>query len=454
MKKSILGFMLFVVCFGINNLTAQNIYTYAGNGGAVFSGDGGQATSAELYYPQGVCVDDSGNVYIADNNNAVRKVDHVTGIITTVAGTGVGGISPDGGQATASPIIQPLAVAVDDSGNIYFSETANNKIRMVVKKTGVLTTVAGSGNYGYNGDGGQATAAEIFYPYGLAVDAAHNIYFADEDNYRIRKVTHSTGIITTLAGNGTMGYNNDGIQATAAELNYPTGVALDATGNVYISDYGNQRVRMVDISSGLISTFAGNGTPGSSGDGTQATTAELNYPAGVAFDGSGDLFIADEHNQKVREIDGITGVITTVAGNGYLSGGFSGDGGLATLAELWWDYSVTVDKSGNLFIADANNNRIREVKGISTSVSNISQPNQIEIYPNPVSDRLYINGIKQSSAVKLYTLSGQIIWVGKCSSNNSKMEIPVNNLLTGIYFLEVLSPDGQRTVTKVDVIRN
>jgi len=288
----------------------------------------------------------------------------------------------------------------------------------------------------------------------LVVDAAHNIYFADEDNYRIRKVTHSTGIINTIAGDGTMGYNNDGIQATAAELNYPTSVALDANGNVYISDYANNRIRKVDMSSGLISTFAGNGTPGSNGDGSPATTAELNYPAGVAFDGSGNLFIADEHNQKVREVDGITGIINTVAGNGYLAGGFSGDGGLATLAELWWDYGVAVDKSGNLFIADANNNRIREVIGIPTGVSTTLPNSAIEIYPNPASDNVYISGLKQNSLLNLYTLTGQLVWSENSVSHNLTTEIPVSNLPNGIYFLKVQSADGGIVTKKIEVIKN
>lgn len=454
MKKTLLYFSFFVFSFSFYALQAQNIYTYAGNGGITFSGDGGQATAAEIYYPEGVCVDDSGNVYIADGNNAIRKVHYSTGIITTVAGTGVGGITADGGQATASEILQPLDVAVDDSGNIYFSETGNNKIRMVRKKTGILTTIAGTGSYGYSGDGGPATAAEIFYPYGIFLDAAHNVYFNDEDNYRVRKVTYSTGIITTIAGDGTMGYNNDGIQATAAELNYPTGVALDTKGNVYIADYGNHRIRMVNVSSGIISTYAGDGTPGSSGDGTQATAAELNFPAGVAFDKSGNLYIADEHNNKVREVDSLTGIITTVAGNGYLPGGFSGDGGLATAAELWYDYGVALDKSGNLFIADANNNRIREVTSITTSIGNIADNTNIEIHPNPSNDVVYVSGVKPSSLLNLYTLTGQQIWNKCITSSQSPVEIPVNSLPVGIYLLEIESPDGTRVIKKLEVTKN
>lgn len=452
MKKPLLYFSYLIFNFSFYSLHAQDIYTYAGNGTAAFAGDGGQASAAELTYPEGVCVDDSGNVYIADGNNAIRKVNHVTGIITTVAGTGVGGISPDGGQATSSQILQPLDVAVDDSGNIYFSETANNKIRIVTKKTGILSTIAGIGSYGFSGDGGPATAAEIFYPYGLVVDAAHDVYFADEDNYRIRKVTYSTGIINTLAGNGTMGYNNDGIQATAAELNYPTGVALDEMGNVYISDYGNHRIRMVDISNGIISTYAGDGTPGSNGDGSPATAAQLNYPAGVAFDINGNLYIADEHNNKVREVDSLTGIITTVAGNGAV--GNSGDGGLAIAAELQYDYGVAVDKSGNFFIADAGNNKVREVIGIPTGISYTLLNSSIEIYPNPASDKMYVSGLQQNSLLKLYTITSQLVWSENSINNSWITEIPLSNLPNGIYFLNVQSSDGSIVTKKIEVIKN
>ncbi len=325
---------------------------------------------------------------------------------------------------------------------------------MVVKKTGILTTIAGTGTGGYSGDGGPATAAELFFPYGLVVNAAHDVYFDDEDNYRIRKVSHSTGIITTIAGNGTPGYNNDGIQATAAELNYPAGVALDSKGNIFIADYGNHRIRMVDISGGLISTYAGDGTPGSIGDGTQATAAELNFPAEVAFDQSGNLYIADEHNQKIREVDSITGIITTVAGKGYEPGGFSGDGGLATAAELWYDYGVALDKSGNIFIADANNNRIREVKSITTIAESIANKKDIEIYPNPSNDEVYINGVSSASSLILYTLTGQEVWSDNTNLSASAIEISVKNLPPGIYFLKMQSQDGSITVKKVEVIKN
>jgi trimeric autotransporter adhesin len=451
MKIILPGFLILIVNFSFN-ICAQTISTYAGNGSSTFSGNGGPATAAELYYPEGVCVDDSGNVFVADNNNAVWKVSSSTGIIKIIAGTGIGGISPDGGLASVSQILQPLDVAVDDSGNVYFSENGANKIRMVKASTGILSTMAGNGTYGFYGDGGPATAAEIWYPFGLVVDSAQNIYFADEDNYRIRKITHSTGIITTIAGNGTVGYNNDGIQATAAYLNYPAGVALDKAGNVYIADYGNHRVREVSVSSGIISTFAGVGTPGLSGDGGLATAAELNYPAGVAFDNTGNLYIADEHNGEVREVNNLSGIITDVAGNGI--SGFSGDGGPATAAELEYDYGVAIDNNNNIFIADAQNNRVREVKGVITNAIKISNSDLVKMFPNPANDKVYISGLKKGTLLELYSITGQLIWSENNSANTSITEIPVNNFQDGIYFLRIQFPDGSILAKKIVVQKN
>ncbi|MEI6821811.1 MAG: T9SS type A sorting domain-containing protein, partial [Bacteroidota bacterium] len=349
--------------YRIRKVTASTgiITTVAGNGITYgYSGDGGAATSAELSYPQGVALDASGNIYIADQNNQrVRKVTASTGIISTVAGNGTTGFTGDGGAATSAELYYPTGVALDASGNIYIADIFNQRIRKVTASTGIITTVAGNGTSGFAGDGGAATSAELYYPTGVALDASGNIYIADYGNNRIRKVTASTGIITTVAGNGTSGFAGDESAATSAELYNPTRVAIDASGNIYIADYLNQRIRKVTASTGIITTVAGNGTTGFTGDGGAATSAELYYPTGVALDASGNIYIADQSNQRVRKVTASTGIITTVAGNG--TAGFAGDGGAASSAEISSPMGVALDASGNIYIADYGNHRIREV---------------------------------------------------------------------------------------------
>jgi hypothetical protein len=348
------------------------ISTLAGNGTAGFSGNGGLATGAELDEPSGVAVDTSGNLYIADYyNNRIRKVTASTGDISTVAGNGTAGYSGDGGAATSAELYWPYGVAVDMSGNIYIADSTNERIRKVTASTGVISTVAGNGTVGHSGDGGAATSAELDNPHGVAIDGSGNIYIADGYNNRIRKVTVSTGTITTVAGNGTAGYSGDGGAATSAELDWPFGVALDTSGNIYIGDYNNNRVRKVTVSTGIITTVAGDGykigrgnSGGYSGDGGLATSAELNQPLGVAVDVSGNIYIADLFNYRIRKVTVSTGIISTVAGDG--TAGYAGDGGSATSAEIYAS-GVALDNAGTIYIADVNNQRVRAVGGVGPS---------------------------------------------------------------------------------------
>jgi hypothetical protein len=286
-----------------------------------------------------------------------------TATASTVAGTGTVGYTGDNGAATGATFSSPSAVAYDAKGDLFIADTKNNVIREV-SAAGVVTTVAGNGIEGYSGDGGAATNAELNSPTGIAVDSSGNLFIADSQNNRIREV--SNGTITTVAGNGTAGFSVDGGPATSAELDLPTAVAVDASGNLYIADTDNQRVR--EVSSGNISTVAGNGVEGFSGDGGPATSAELDTPTGVAVDASGNLFIADSHNNRIREVS--NGTISTIAGSGAVTfaGGFSGDGGNATAAQLAKPTGVALDAAGNIYIADTNNNRVREVGngGIAT----------------------------------------------------------------------------------------
>jgi sugar lactone lactonase YvrE len=331
------------------------ISTVAGNGTSGFSGDGGLAIAAQLNSPDNVAIDSKRNLYIADTvNNRIRKVTRA-GIISAVAGKEIGGYSGDGGRATAAQLNKPTGVAVDSKGNLYIADSQNYRIRKVTA-AGIISTVAGNGTRGYSGDGGLATEAQLNSPRGVVVDSKGDLYIADSQNCRIHKVT-AAGIITTVAGNGTRGYSGDGGAATAAQLYNPRGVVVDFRGNIYIADSSNHRIRKV-TPAGIISTVAGNGTRSDSGNGGLATAAQLNSPEGVAVDSAGNLYIADTGNQRIRKVTP-AGIISTVAGNGTL--GYSGDQARATAAQLNLPDSVAIDSAGNLYIADTVNNRIRKV---------------------------------------------------------------------------------------------
>jgi RHS repeat-associated protein len=339
----------------LNKNNAKIITTIAGNGTYGYSGDGGPATDAALYNPHGVAVDAVGNIYIADwINHRIRKVD-TSGIITTVAGNGTEGYSGDGGPATEAALNRPACLDVDATGNLYIADQNNHRVRKV-DTSGIITTVAGNGVQGYSGDDGPATEAEMNLPVGVDVDALGNLYIVEHYGHRIRKVD-AGGIITTVAGTGNGGYNGDGISATEARIFFPEDVVLDDAGNLYIADFINDRIRKVDTS-GIITTVAGNGTGGYSGDGGPATEAMLQGPAGVELDSAGNLYIACFQGNRIRKVD-TSGIITTVAGNGVQ--GYNGDDGPATEAELNWAAETAMDAAGNLYIADYTNHRIRKV---------------------------------------------------------------------------------------------
>ena len=339
------------------------IYTVAGNGTLGYTGDNGPATSAEIHGPYAVATDSAGDLYIADSgNNVIRKV--ANGVITTVAGNGTMGYSGDTGPATSAQLDAPYGVAVDSAGNLYIADSANNVIRKV--SGGVITTIAGNGTSGYTGDNGPATSAQLFTPSAVALDSAGNLYILDFGNNVIRKVSASSLVITTVAGtNATYGFGGDNGPATSAELYGPNGIAVDSAGNLYIADTSNSRIRKVSASNGVITTFAGNGTPGFAGDGASATSAELNGPWGVAVDSAGNLYIADLGNNRIRKVSG--GEITTVAGNG--TAGYSGDGGAAANAELNGPSAIAPDSAGNFYIADFENDRIRIMSSSSCTYS-------------------------------------------------------------------------------------
>ncbi len=400
MKKVLLALML-LPCLS----HGQTISTFAGTGTLGYTGDGGPATAANIAYPNGAAFDAAGNVYISESwNNVIRKISP-SGIITTVAGTGMAGYSGDGGPATAATLNNPYKVIIDRSGNLLIADFSNHVVRKVTP-AGIISTIVGTGGVsGFSGDGGPATAAKLFQVADIAIDKSDNLYIVDYINYRIRKVT-TAGTISTYAGNGTTGSGGDGGPATAAQLWFPYGVACDASDNLYIADAYNNKIRKV-ATSGIITTVAGTGTPGYGGDGGPATAADLFNPASIAFDAGGNMYIADDLNHRIRKVS-TSGTISTYAGTGVK--GFSGDGGTATAAKLWAPRDVRISPSGNMFISDDSNHRMRVI-----TMSRLGQPvlssETIHIYPNPLTDKIIIEtpAAMAGSTISIINTLGQVL---------------------------------------------
>ncbi len=336
------------------------ISTLAGNGATGYSGDGGPATSASFDYPAGIAVDAANNVYIADAEDyVIRKVDVSSGVITTFAG--------DGQQCYELPTaFCPTSVALDSAGNLFATDANGEVVRRVALSTGAISTYAGNGASGYSGDGGPATAAGLS-PGALATDATGNLYIADGN--RVREVLASNGIIRLIAGDGTGGYSGDGGSATAigASMAEPAAVAVDSSGNIYVADTNNSAIRKITSSTGIISTVAGGGPCCYSGDNgtTLAVNASLAAPQGVAVDSAGNIYIGDTSNNVIRKVSASTGIITTVAGNH--TAGHSGDGGAATAAQLDSPRGLAIDSAGNLYIADTFGRSVRKVTPLGSS---------------------------------------------------------------------------------------
>lgn len=342
-----------ILCDGLQGQTYR-VDTYAGSPRSV--GDGRAPERMRLLYPTTAVRDSRGVFYIADSDHHRVRMWAPDGTLSTVAGIGIVGYCGDGGPAVSACLNTPYYVAIDRSGDLYIAEKYGHRVRRVSAATGVINTVAGTGEPGFTGDGGLAERARLNNPTGLAFDAGGNLYVADMFNHRIRRIGRD-GIIRTIAGTGEAGFGGDGGPATAARLYYPTEVVIDRDGNLVIADYLNARIRRVD-SAGIIHTVAGNGKEGFSGDGGPAVNASLYLPWSVTAGPDGSIYIGDGGNNRVRKVDP-TGVISTIAGTGEL--GFSGDGGPATLARLSFPMSAVPDGAGNLYVVDSSNDRIRRI---------------------------------------------------------------------------------------------
>jgi uncharacterized protein (TIGR03437 family) len=414
------------LAFGAWPASSQTIATFAGNGTAAFSGDGSAAVNAALNDSKGMAIDPAGNMYIADSGNArVRKVT-ASGIISTYAGNGVAGFSGDGGLAVNASLNQVMSVALDAAGNLYVADSENRRIRKIAPG-GIITTIAGTGVQGYTGDGGPAASATLGRPVALAVDAGGNLFYVDSVDQCVRRIS-AAGIISTVAGNGVEAFSGDGGLAISASLAFPLGVALDSAGNIYVADANNNRIRMINPG-GIITTVAGDATEGFSGDGGLAVNASINIPSDVAIDGAGNLYIADAGNNRIRMVNP-AGVITTIAG--IADNGFSGDGGSPTLAMLNHPWSVTVSSSGTVYLGDMANFRVREIIPAASGLN-----------PPVISANGVVNG--SSFAIGLGVAPGglaAIFGADFASSNTAAGTVPLPTILgkTSVTFNGVPAP--------------
>lgn len=359
-----LTLLLLVACLAAEPaIPPQPINTVAGTGKPGFAGNGGMATAALLDQPFHCDVDGAGNLYIAEaGNHCIRKVDGKTGIITDIAGTGTKGYSGDGAAATKATLNEPYAVIVGPGGDLYIADRLNAVIRKVDGKTGVISTVAGTGKKGYGGDEGKATAALMREPNDCCLDGKDGLLIADVGDGRIRRLDLKTGIMATFAGTGKPKgkagkQKGDGGPASKASLLGARAVCIDGKGNTYICERQGNAIRKVDAK-GIITTIAGTGAKGYTGDGGDARQATMNGPKGIRCDGQGNIFVVDTENHAIRRIDAKSNVITTVAGGRK---GGDGDGGAATKAGLDRPHGCILDAQGNLYIADTNNHRVRKV---------------------------------------------------------------------------------------------
>ena len=420
---------------------AQTISTIAGDsltGG--FSGDGGAATAAQLNFPTYVTVDIYGNTYVSDNtNHRVRKIT-ASGIITTIAGNGTTTYAGDGSIADSCGLYSPMGLAVDHWGDVYVADAGC--IRKI-DPSGFISTYAGgcaTCTGGYSGDGGQATDAALDRPMGMAIDITGNLYFTEPNFSVVRKIT-PTGIISTVAGIGSEAHDyGDGI-ATATGMFHPSDVAVDGAGNIYVTDFYNLEVRKIDAS-GMMHTVAGG--PGLTFAAGPATASGVGFPNSIAVDGHGNIYITDAGFYFIYKIDS-TGIISKIAGNG--TDGFSGDGGPALSAEIGAYTAVRSDAANNLFFADPANNRVRRISAIpvtNTGVIETPKPSFFTVFPNPTTGKFTIQmtPCPQASSITITDLLGRMVYNCTAAPNTSTAQLDLGHLQPGAYIVKLKNSNG------------
>lgn len=418
-------FIILLLCFAFTT-QSQTITTVAGTGSSGFSGDGGLATTAKLNLPFNLTFDKSDNIYIADTyNNSIRRIDNESGIITTVVGTA--------DKKQISELKTPTGLTFDNNNNLYVADLANLRIRKVNMETGSSMTLVGKKSETEFPNIDDALGG----PFNVVFDKQGNLYVSVNGDSNVKKVDFSTGKVTVIAGSGEVGFSGDGGQATAAKLANPTGLALDGN-NLYISDSGNERIRKVNLSTGIISTIAGTGEKGFLSDEDDASKAQLANPLGLTVDNSGNLYFVDRGNNMVRKITTSTGKISTVVGNG--ESGYSGDGELAKNAKLANPTGVAFNNAGDLYIVDRGNNRIRKIAGLDNEAKeDIALEANINVYPNPSTDKINIelkNNVMLNSAI-LFDINGN-----KANVQMTNNTLNVSKLPRGIYVLKLVTSEG------------
>lgn len=430
-------YIIFILLFCFSNLCISQVIITVAGGGTTGLGDGGPATAAQVNDPHGGIFDKTGNLYFIEaQGHRVRKIA-IDGNISTVAGNGFGGYNGDNIPATSAKLDLPNSIAIDTSGNLLITDAGNFRIRKVDMNSGVITTIAGTGIQGYNGDGIPATAAQISSVWGIVVDSENNIYFSDGLNYRIRKIT-SSGIVSTVCGTGTMGFTGDGGLAASATVSVVFGLAFDGNGNLYFADYNeNNRIRKISTD-GKVITVAGTGLGGYNGENLSALTAQID-PMDIRIDNSGRIYFIDFQNSLIRRIN-TDGRLTTVAGTGV--NGFNGDGILGTAAKIHYPGGLAIDSCGNVYFGDVGNARIRKIAfnpdcvpmAVKDDVTD--KTNGVTLLPNPTAGVVTLTTIAPVHTLAIYNLLGQVV-LQQAGCGKPQQQVDLSTLPPGVYIVQV-----------------
>jgi hypothetical protein len=421
----------------------MRVYTVAGNLTSTALGDGGPATAAQLGNTEGIWMDGTHNLYISTLDNRVRKVSAASGIITTIAGTGVSGFSGDGGPATDATIHNPYGIYADAVGNVYFTDASNHRVRKIDAATGIISTIAGGGTS--VGDGGPATDAVLTYPYNVFQDEKGNIYIGEDA--RIRKLDTATGTITTIAGTGIHGFSGDGGPATNAQLRAASGIAFDKKGNFIFADRANHRIRKIDTN-GIITSIVGTSN-GYSGDGGLATNAQIYGPIGIAIDSIDNIIIADNGNNFIRKVNAKTGVITTIAGVGNGTTGDITEGAPPLTADIHPEF-IYLENSGIIYYSNFGA-QVRKITnynplfGLGIRKTEDIGASKVSIHPNPATDELTINvDVAGYSSCTITNSMGRVLLQQQLSTPQTKIDI--SHLPAGLYYITARGSSGVKTL--------